>query len=214
MNKYFYPSLLVAASFILTACGPTALSGKKVADFSSDDDNSAVATPTPYSDKFTNAKINITQTQKLNQEFPVTYKTYNPDGTGKVIMKAKSFKSVDSVGGVSPDKGKKLYLMEIAVKGFSANKGEPSTFNQVGDTPSPQFVLVDKSKNKTYVEETYFSDSYTQANKLFELSKLTTDGDQWVNTAIAFQVDSSDNPTPAFRFTNAQGQLEFYDISQ
>lgn len=214
MNKYFYPGLLITAALILTACGPTGLASKKVADFSNDDDNSSVPTPTPYIDKFTNAKVNVTQTQKVNQEFPVTYKTSNPDGTGKVIMKAKSFKSVDSVGGVSPDKGKKLYLLEIAVKGFSANKGEPSTFNQVGDTPSPQFVLVNKSQNKTFVEETYFSDAYTQANKLFELSKLTTDGDQWVNTAIVFQVDASESPTLAFRFINAQGQLEFYDITQ
>jgi hypothetical protein len=105
-------------------------------------------------------------------------------------------------------------MVEIAVRGNKNNKGSPSTFDQVGDTPSPQFVLVDQNNNKSYVEETDFSGAYTDAKSLYALSKITLDGEQWVNTAIVFQIDKNLTPDLTLRFVNLNGDTEFYAISQ
>ena len=117
-----------------------------------------------------------------------------------------------SVAGRTPNEGKKLVLAEISVKGNPKNQGNPSNFNQVGEHPSPQFVLVDPKASRNYVEETYYSDAYTVDKKLFELSKITLDHDQWVHTAIVFEVSQNLAPDLAFRFTNPEGKTEFYDI--
>jgi len=198
------PALL--SSLLLSACGAK----QQSVSFSNDD--AATDSEVPYTDKLAKQPINYTNTYNLNQEFKITYKTANPDGTGTAEFKAKSFKQVDSVADRQPEDGKKLYLLEIAIRGNTKNKGEPSTFNQIGDNPSPQFILADKANNTSYVEETYYSDAYTQSKNLFELTKITLDHDQWVNTAIAFQVSKDLNPELAFRFTSADGKTEFYAI--
>lgn len=169
-------------------------------------------TVTPYIDKFAATPITITKTYKSNQEFKVAYKTANPDGQGIAEFKSRSVKEVTDVASRLPEEGKKLVLVEIGVKGKADNRGSPSTFNQIGDTPSPQFVLIDKSKNLSSVEETYYSDAYTNSKKLFELSKITLDHEQWVNTALVFQIDKNQSVDLAFRFINPSGQTEFYDI--
>lgn len=206
--------LLLISPFILGGCG-TKTSTKNPAF--SDDDSQPVPTivsKTSYVDTLANAKINITKTHKVNQDFTVKYKTYSPDGEGAVEFKAKSIKEVTTAGKKTPEEGKKLILVEIAIRGNSKNKGEPSTFNQIGNHPSPQFVLIDKAGNKSIVEETYYSDGYTEDENLFELSKITLDNEQWVNTAIVFQVDKNFKPDLALRFTNPKGDIEFYDISE
>src|SRR3989339_749349 len=159
--------------------------------FSNDDTTPAptVVEEPAYVDTLANAKINITKTYKLNQDIAVKYKTFSPDGEGIAELKAKSIKEVPTAGKKTPDEGKKLILVEIAIKGSSKNKGEPSTFNQIGQYPSPQFVIIDRGKNRSFVEETYYSDGYTEDKSLFELSKITLDNEQWVNTAIVFQLD-------------------------
>ncbi|MFA6603153.1 MAG: hypothetical protein WCT01_05125 [Candidatus Shapirobacteria bacterium] len=210
-SSYLLP--LLSLSFVLlTACtSPVTLNTKnKNAQFSSDDE--PLPTLAPYEDELANAPVNFTKSVKLNSEFKVDYKTSNPDGVGLAEFKAKSMKVIPDAGGSAPQKGKKLVLVEIGVKGKASNKGVPSTFNQIGDTPSPQFVLVDKSKNLSHVEETYYSDSYTVQKKLFELSKITLDHEQWVNTALVFEIDDTLEPNLAFRFTNSEGKTEFYDI--
>ena len=204
-KKYLLLSLAVVASVTLSACGP-----KKQATFS---DDSGTPDITPLVDSSAADKINITQTYNLNQEFKVAYQTYNPDAVGNVQVKAKSIKEIPDSAGRLPGDGKKLILVEIAVDGNAKNKGEPSTFNQIGDHPSPQFVLVDRAANKSFVETTYFSDAYTVDKKLFELSKITLDHEQWVNTAIVFEVDKGYNPDLAFRFTATTGKTEFYGIN-
>jgi len=205
-------SLLIIAVFLFSACGKT----KKASEigFSEDKDTNTDSTDqvTPYLDKFATEKINLTQTQNINQQFKVAYKTFNPDGVGYAEFKARSAKLIDLAGTNPADNGKKLFLVEISVRGSKDNRGMPSTFNQIGDTPSPQFVIIDKANSRTYVEETFFSDSYTVAKKLFELSKLTLDMEQWVDTAIVFQIDKNLEPDLAFRFLNKDGKLEFYDI--
>ena len=197
-------SILLFSVFTLSACGK-----KNKISFSSDSETAEI---TPYVDEKANEKINITKTYKLNQEFEVPYKTYNPNGKGVAFFKAKSIKQIDSAGKRTPEEGKKLILVEIAVKGTSTNQGEPSNFNQVGSTPSPQFVLIDPKNNKSYVEETYYSDGYTIDKNLFELTKITLDHQQWVETAIVFQVDQKLENNLAFRFTNLDGKTEFYGI--
>jgi len=212
MRKIILP--LILTSFFLSACNTPISNTKKVVDFSDDTADVQQPTPTPLADPLSVAKIDLTQTMKLNQEFKVKYKTVDPAGEGYATFKATSFKPLESIDGLKPDNGKKLYLLNISVKGETKNKGQPSTFNQVGNTPSPQFVIIDKSKNLSFVEETYFSDSYTASKNLFELSKITLDGDQTVNTAIVFQIDANLTPNLAFRFTNIEGKTEFYDISE
>jgi len=210
-RKHILITILLFSSFLLTACG-----GQKSTSKNSESNQENNSTPVndteEYTDKLANTNIDISLTKKLNEEFPVDYKTYNPSGTGTAYFKAKSFKKIDSAGLNSADEGKKLYLLEIEVRGNKSNKGMPSTFNQVGDTPSPQFILIDKTNNKSFVEETYFSDSYTQAKNLFELSKITLDGEQTVNTAIVFQVDKNLEPELTFRFINPTGKIIFYAI--
>lgn len=195
--------LVIFSSFFLAACGP-----KKEVKFSDD----SAETISPYVDKFANQKITITQTYAPNQEFKVSYKTFSPDGVGTAEFKAKSVKEVTEVDGRLPEEGKKLVLVEIAIRGNGKNKGNPTTFNQVGDTPSPQFVIIDPAKNFSEVETTYYSDAYTVSKKLFELSKITMDHEQWVNTALVFQIDKGLSPDLAFRFVNPEGKTEFYDI--
>lgn len=203
--------IIFASTFLLSGCGKTTLGGgSKNVSFSNDDQT--VDQVTAYIDKFANEKVEFKQTYNLNQEFTAKYKTFDPNGEGTATVKAKSMKEVANAGLKTPDEGKKLILIEIAIRGKSTNKGAPSTFNQVGDTPSPQFVLVDKAKNKTDTETTYYSDGYTEANKLFELSKITMDHEEWVNTAIVFQIDKNVTPDLAFRFINLDGKAEFYDI--
>ncbi len=199
-------TLVAISTLVLSACG------KKQPQFSPDSlDNGAI---TPLVDKDATDKINITKTFNLNQEIPVTYQTYGPDGQGTAIVKVISVKEIPTAGKKTPDPGKKLILVNIAVMGNSKNQGEPSTFNQIGDHPSPQFVMIDRVKNTSEVETTYYSDGYTQDKNLFELSKITLDHQTLVSTAIVFQVDQSYVPDLAFRFTDTSGKVEFYGINQ
>jgi hypothetical protein len=212
-NQQFFLSLSVAAFsiFALSACASTSSSSKSV-QFSNDDQTADQVTP--YTDEFANKPVKITQTVKLNQEFSVKYKYFSPDGLGAATFKAKSVKEIASAGGLTPAEGKKLILVEIAIKGDKKNQGMPSTFDQIGDTPSPQFVLVDRQANKSFVEDTDYSGAYTDDKSLFALSKITMDAEQWVNTAIVFQVDKNLAPDLALRFINATGDTEFYAVSQ
>jgi hypothetical protein len=209
-------TLILISSLILAACGSvsTSKTGGKVADFSNDSTTNPTGQITPVTDSITQTPVTYSQTWKLNQEFKVQYKTFNPDGIGNATIKAVSFKEISAIEELKPDQGKKLYLLELTVSGNAKNKGEPSTFNQIGTHPSPQFVLVDKAKNFAYVEETSFSDAYTLSKNLFELSKLTLDGSQSVTTAIVFQIDASLKPDLAFRFVNTDNKVEFYDITE
>lgn len=203
-NKYYIVTFLFISAFLLSSCGPA-----KPVTFSDDNQPNTLV---PLVDKDASAKINITKTVKLNEEFKVDYKTTSPDGTGNVQAKAISIKEIPMAGKNTPTDGKKLILVEMAVMGNIKNKGSPSTFNQIGSTPSPQFVMIDRNKNASVVETTYYSDSYTNDKKLFELSKITIDQDKWVTTALVFEVDKDYNPDLAFRFTNSKGQTEFYAI--
>lgn len=208
-NTKYLPTFCVIGLFsiLLSACG-----SKNTAKFS--DDSSSPTDVPVYTDKLANTYSAPTQNYTLNQEFKVSYKTTNPNGVGEAMFKAKSIKEIPDAGGSTPNEGKKLVLVEIAVRGKSTNKGSPDGFNQIGETPSPQFVLVDPAKNSNYTETTYFSDSYTTAKKLFELTKITLDHETWVNTALVFEVDKDYNPQLSFRFTNTSGKTEFYGISQ
>jgi hypothetical protein len=203
-------AIVAVSAIILSSCGIT--STKKTVEFSND--NQTVDQITPYVDQLADKPVKITDTKKLNEEFTIKYKTYNPDGEGTATFKAKSLNEINSAGNVVPEDGKKLIMVEIAVRGNKNNKGSPSTFDQVGDTPSPQFVLVDQNNNKSYVEETDFSGAYTDAKSLYALSKITLDGEQWVNTAIVFQIDKNLTPDLTLRFVNLNGDTEFYAISQ
>lgn len=158
-------------------------------------------------------EINITASQKINQEFEVEFKTYQPDGVGQASFKAKSIKVIDKIGQVTANPEMKLVALELAVRGNSANKGRPSTFNQIGEFPSPQFVIIDKQAKTYLVEDTYFSQAYNEANKQFELSKITTDHQVWVNTAIVFEIGKDKQPDVAFMFTDTTGNKQFYEIS-
>jgi hypothetical protein len=204
-------AIVATLAFILSACGPITSSPKTV-QFSTDDQT--VDQVTPYIDAFANKPVKVTQTKKLNEEFAVSYKYFNPDGVGTATFKAKSIKEIPTAGGLAPADGKKLILVEIAIRGNKNNQGLPSTFDQIGDQPSPQFVLVDRQANKSYVEETDYSGAYTDDKNLFALSKITMDAEQWVNTAIVFQVDKNLVPDLALRFINPTGDTEFYAISQ
>jgi hypothetical protein len=198
-------------TFILSACGSSSSSSKS-AQFSNDDQT--VDQVTPYIDEFANKPVKITQTKKLNEEFTVKYKFFNPDGLGNATFKAKSIREIATAGGLAPAEGKKLILVEIAIRGNKTNSGMPSTFNQIGDQPSPQFVLVDRQANRSYVEETDYSGAYTDDKNLFALSKITMDAEATVNTAIVFQIDKNLVPDLALRFINSTGDTEFYAISQ
>ncbi len=205
LKKMGYLALVTISSFLLFGCG----SKNEEVLFESDGDDTFFESV----DEQANEKIEITKEVGLDQEFNIEYKTNEPDGLGVASFKAKSVEQIDAIGDVTANEGKKLILVEMAVKGDSGNIGKPSTFNQIGDYPSPQFVLIDSDSDTSYVEETYFSDAYTQDKKLFELSKITMDHEQWVNTAIVFEIDSDRIADLAFRFTNSQGETEFYDIA-
>lgn len=196
---------LVVCSLFLSGCGK-----KPSVEFTNDEETTAEFSP--YTDELADSKIKITKDVDLNGEFTINYQTKDPDGRGEASFKAVSFDSLDSAGSRAPDEGKKLVLVKISVIGNRTNQGSPSTFNQIGANPSPQFVLIDKEKNQTFVEETYYSDGYTQDKGLFELSKITTDQPTWINTAIVFQIDSNLETDLAFRFINPEGNLEFYDV--
>lgn len=202
--------IVLFASLFLFGCGSKTATKNSNVKFS--DDNEKVEEIAEYGDKLANEKINISKTINLDQDFPVLFKTFEPEGTGNAIFKAKLVKEIDSVDGRTPDEGKKLILVEIAVQGNVKNNGLPSTFNQIGDKPSPQFVLINKDKNISYTETNYYSTAYTVFKKLFELDKITLDHDQWVNTALVFEIDKELVPDLAFRFTNPENKTEFYDI--
>lgn len=165
-------------------------------------------------DKQANEQIKISKEIPLNQEFTVEYKTAEPDDVGSAMFKARSVKEIKAAGDRVPTEGNKLILVEISVRGNAKNKGKPTTFNQIGENSSPQFVVIDKTTNTSQVEETYYSDGYTESKKLFELSKITMDHETWVNTAIVFEVGSDKTTDLAFRFINSTGQVEFYDIKE
>ena len=206
-TKIIFIISLLFCSLTLSACGK-----KDQSDVDFTNDEEMVEEFAPYTDQLADAKIKIDQTFTLNQEFIISYQIRDPDGTGRASFKARSIKEIDTAGQKTPDEGKKLIVVEVSVMGDETNKGSPSTFNQVGDNPSPQFVLIDLDKNQTFVETTYYSDGYTQSNDLFELSKITMDHQKWVNTAIVFQIDSDLEPKLAFRFINPGGNPEFYAI--
>jgi len=202
--------IILFSSLFLFGCTSKNTTKTNETKFSNDEEK--VEELADYGDKLANEKIEIKETKTLNQDFPVIFKTFEPDGTGNAIFKAKSIKEITEVDGRTPEEGNKLVLVEIAVKGNAKNKGMPSTFNQIGDRPSPQFVLIDKANNKSFAETNYFSTSYTAAKKLFELDKITLDHEEWVNTALVFEIDKKIITDLAFRFTNSENKTEFYDI--
>jgi hypothetical protein len=206
MAKLKFVVILLLASALLTSCKRT----NDEVKFSNDESSEDII----LADPLAKASIDFSKSQNLNQEFKVTYKTKNPDGQGEAAFKARSIKPIDEIDGRKPNEGKKLILVEISVQGKSTNKGSPSSFNQIGDTPSPQFVMINKKDNRSEVETTYYSDAYTQAKKLFELSKITLDHEKWVDTALVFEIDAAWQPDLAFRFTNPSGKTEFYDITE
>ena len=200
---------LLLCLFLLSACGK-----KNNQDINFTNDEEFVEELPAYTDELANAKIKISQSLDLNQEFKLDYQTRDPDGQGRASFKITSISQIDTAGAKTPQPDKKLILAKIAVMGDQNNRGDPSTFNQIGGNPSPQFVLIDKANNKTYVEDSYYSDGYTQVNGLFELSKITMDHQKWISTAIVFHIDSDQPVNAAFRFINPNGQLEFYDIKE
>lgn len=208
----FVIPVIAISSFIFSACSKTAEFSQNGDELNFSNEEEIDENVFAYKDSLANAKVNITQNYKLNQEFKVKFLTQEPKGEGYAEFKAKSIKEISSVDERVPGEGKKLVLVEIAIRGNPQNKGQPSTFNQIGDNPSPQFVLFDQSKNQSFVEETYYSDAYTNSKNLFELSKITLDQDSWVNTAIVFEVDKNLSPKLALRFTNLDGEVEFYAI--
>jgi len=205
-KKIGYIAIIVVSSLLLAGCD-----NRNEEVFFDNNDNDAFFENV---DEQANEDVSISQDINSNEEFDVEYKTYEPDGIGTASFKAKLIKEIEKAGEAEAAEGMKLVLVEIAVKGNEDNEGMPSTFNQIGQYTSPQFVLIDKKNNMSYVEETYYSDSYTLENDLFELSKITMDHEQWVNTAIVFEIESDMTPDLAFRFTNAEGETEFYDITQ
>ena len=205
-KKIGYIAIIVVSSLLLAGCD-----NRNEEVFFDNNDNDAFFENV---DEQANEDVSIGQDINSNEEFDVEYKTYEPDGIGTASFKAKLIKEIEKAGEAEAAEGMKLVLVEIAVKGNEDNEGMPSTFNQIGQYTSPQFVLIDKKNNMSYVEETYYSDSYTLENDLFELSKITMDHEQWVNTAIVFEIESDMTPDLAFRFTNAEGETEFYDITQ
>lgn len=201
-----YLGIIVIGGLLLAGCGT-----KNEEIFFETDENDTFFESV---DEQANENIEISEEFEVSQEFDISYKTFEPDGMGVASFKAKSVNQVDMAGEVEATEGMKLVLVEIAVKGDADNQGKPSTFNQIGDHPSPQFVLIDKNNDVSYVEQTYYSDAYTQDKDLFELSKITMDHEQWVNTAIVFEIESDKETDLAFRFTNEGGETEFYDIIQ
>jgi len=206
MDKRIIKLTTVAVCFlILGACGA------KKEEVSFEDDTQDVFIE--MVDEQKHEEMSMTKELKLDEEFSVEYKTYEPEGIGKAKFKAKSIKQVEDIDGVKASEGKKLVLVEIAVVGDAKNTGRPSTFNQIGDYPSPQFVMVDKTAKTSLVEDTYYSDTYTESKKLFELSKITMDHNQWVNTALVFELNSDKEIDLALMFTNLEDKTEFYDIA-
>jgi len=204
--------IITLSAFLFSACTKSDESTQNSDELGFSNEEEITEDVFSYSDSLSNAEVKITQTYKLNQEFKVKFLTQDPKGEGYAEFKARSIKEVSSVDERAPTEGKKLVLVEISLRGNPQNKGQPSTFNQIGDNPSPQFVLYDKSKNQSFVEETYYSDAYTISKNLFELSKITLDQDSWVNTAIVFEVDKNLPLNLALRFTNLDGSAEFYAI--
>lgn len=196
---------LVVCFLVLGACGA------KKEDVSFEDDTQEVFIE--MVDEQKHEEMSMTKEIKLDEEFSIEYKTYEPEGIGKAKFKAKSVREVSDIDGVKATEGKKLVLVEIAVVGDAKNTGRPSTFNQIGDYPSPQFVMVDKTAKSSLVEDTYYSDTYTESKKLFELSKITMDHGTWVNTALVFELNNDKEADLAFMFTNLEGKTEFYDIT-
>ena len=160
-------SLLILTSLILVGCGSktTGLldNSKKVVDFSSDD--TTVAQVTPIVMTLPQSDIQYTFTKKINEEFKIEYKTSKPDGVGQAQFKVKTFAPIQVAGDQKPAEGKRLYLAEIAVRGYASNKGQPALFNQLGEYPSPQFVIAQVDKRTSIPETTYFSDAYTLDKK-------------------------------------------------
>lgn len=201
-------ALIIMSGALLSACGVK--SGPSTGELQEAQQPAESA----YTDALASSQINFSQTYNQNQEFKFDFKTYDPDGQATGAAKVNSFKPIDKIDDIAADEGKSLFVLNLSIKGSKTNKGMPSTFNQIGDHPSPQFVIVDPTTNQSIVEETYFSDAYTQWKKLYSLSEITTDQEQWVTTAIVFQIDKGMEPHLAFRFTNLQGETEFYDIRQ
>ena len=196
--------LLTICFLMLGGCSP------KKEEISFEDDSQDVFVEMVDEEK--HEQITIAKEIKLNEEFSIEYKSFEPEGMGKAKFRAKSVKEIEDIDDIKATEGKKLVLVEIAVIGDAKNTGRPSTFNQIGEFPSPQFVMIDKEAKTSLGEDTYYSDSYTEFKKLFELSKITMDHSQWVNTALVFELDSAKEADLAFMFTNLNGQTEFYDI--
>ena len=116
---------LVVCFLVLGACGA------KKEDVSFEDDTQEVFIE--MVDEQKHEEMSMTKEIKLDEEFSIEYKTYEPEGVGKAKFKAKSIKEIEDIDGVKASEGKKLVLVEIAVVGDSKNTGRPSTFNQIGD---------------------------------------------------------------------------------
>lgn len=202
-HKLFFP--VIISILFLSSCG-ISTSKKKTLQFSNDD---TLPFPTLV-DTSAKENINVTKEIKMNQTSIVTYKTSSPDGFGTIEYNPKKLTEIAKAGELTPADGQKLLLLDFTYKGSAKNKGQPSIINQIGDTPAPQFVLLDRKNNTSIVETTEYSDANASAKKLFELYKLTLDNDKPVSTALVFQVEKSLNPELAIRFTNPEGKTEFY----
>ncbi len=198
--------VLLFTVLVLSACTKP---GKKVVKFSDDTDSKA-AFPTLV-DTAAKEAISIAKDFKFNQSATVVYKS-TVGNTGIVEYKAKRMTEISKAGELNPSEGKKLVLLEFSYKGSDKNKGKPSVINEIGDTPAPQFVMINRANNTSDVEATEFSDANAQSKKLFELYKLTLDNNKVVDTALVFEIDKSQTPDLAIRFTDKDGKIQFYAI--
>jgi hypothetical protein len=216
INKKFLFSLaiLFCSSFFLYSCGQAKVDQNQDEpinqEISEEEDFSEYQT---YADNLAKVPVDITQTKKFNEEIKIKYQTYEPIGTGEADFKATSMKVIKSIDDRVAQEGYKLVAVGISIKGNQQNVGRPFTFNQIGDYPSPQFVLIDQKNNLSQIETTYFSDIYTVKNDMYELSKISMDSPDWVHTALVFEVEENFPEKLALRFTNSNGETEFYEIN-
>jgi len=131
---------------------------------------------------------------------------------GKATYKILESKTMDAIGIWEAKKGKKIFVVYLEIKGDKGNFGQPSSFDQTGSDPSPQFILVDQD-GKKYPEQTAESNSAARSSGGKSLMTIKTPSDTWQKTAVAFTVDEDiKEPTLVIQTKVADKKYKFVGI--
>jgi hypothetical protein len=178
----------------------------------------AMATAKNIKGKFDLGQVKNWKNQ--NEEFTVSfqareygvYPEIKRTGTSQASYKITGEATKEKIGIWEPKVGEEFLVVYFEVKGDAANFGQPSSLDQTGSDPSPQFYLVDKS-GKKYSLQTAEAGSEAFSMKIKSLMTISANTTEWTKSDVVFTVPKGvKEPTLLLQVKTGDKQYEYYGV--